>query len=124
MFVVVVEHGDVATLVLQIHFVPQDLKGFVRTHIGIWELWEKQHKSERPVRKTGLFTVLNTSAVTLKTLGYYMYRQLRFYQLYGLRRQMGMGHGQFHRVHAFHDPEKSDFVKCFKIKFKFDLRMC
>lgn len=35
MSVVVVEHGDVATLVLQIHFVPQDLKGFVRTHIGI-----------------------------------------------------------------------------------------
>lgn len=35
MSVVVVEHGDVATLVLQIHFVPQDLKGFVCTHIGI-----------------------------------------------------------------------------------------
>lgn len=35
MSVVVVEHGDVATLVLQIHFVPQGFKGFVRTHIGI-----------------------------------------------------------------------------------------
>lgn len=58
MSVVVVEHGDVATLVLQIHFVPQDLKGFVRTHIGIGELWERQHKSERPVRMAGLFRVL------------------------------------------------------------------
>ncbi len=33
---------------------------------------------------------------------------------------MGMGHEQFHRVHAFHDPEKSNFVKCFKIKLKLD----
>ncbi len=31
---------------------------------------------------------------------------------------MGMGHGQFHRVHAFHDPEKSDCVKYFQIKSK------
>lgn len=54
MSVVVVQHGDVATLVLQIHFVLQNLKGFVRTHIGIGKLWERGHKAERTVRMAGL----------------------------------------------------------------------
>lgn len=36
--VVGVEHGYVATLVLQVHLLLQRLQGFVRTHVGVREL--------------------------------------------------------------------------------------
>lgn len=39
--VVGVEHGDVATLVLQIHLLPQQQQGLVDTHVGGGELWEE-----------------------------------------------------------------------------------
>lgn len=40
-----VEHGDVATLMLQVHVFLELLQGLVRAHVGVGELWKQRNNS-------------------------------------------------------------------------------
>lgn len=46
--VVRVEHGDVATLVLQVHTLLQLLQRLVRAHVGVGELYTRRKNKKRP----------------------------------------------------------------------------
>lgn len=56
--VVGVEHGDVATLVLQVHLLLQLLQRLVRTHVGVGELCTGRKKTTQSM---GVMLPIDTS---------------------------------------------------------------